>query len=96
MKPLDLLEHFDKGAGAFGFIATYEFDPQFFERRILAKRTFGYADRLVVFLAQRQLLLAPQREFGRRQGVFSTDCIAYVHVQTLWTDEAIFPAVAGS
>jgi hypothetical protein len=50
MKPLDLLEQFDKGAGAFGFIATYEFDPQFFERRILAKRTFGSADRLVVFM----------------------------------------------
>ena len=50
MKPLDLIEHFDKGAGAFGFIATYEFDPQFFERRILAKRTFGSADRLVVFM----------------------------------------------
>jgi len=50
MKPLDLLEQFDKGAGAFGFIATYEFDPQFFERRILAKRTFGSADRVVVFM----------------------------------------------
>ncbi|CAN5508915.1 hypothetical protein BH10PSE11_BH10PSE11_13790 [soil metagenome] len=50
MKPLDLLEHFDKGAGAFGFIATYEFEPQFFERRMLAKRTFGNAERLVVFM----------------------------------------------
>ena len=50
MKHLDLLEQFDKGAGAFGFIATYEFDPQFFERRILAKRTFGSADRLIVFM----------------------------------------------
>lgn len=50
MKALDLLEQFDKSAGAFGFIATYEFDPQFFERRILAKRAFGSADRLVVFM----------------------------------------------
>lgn len=50
MKPLDLLELFDRGAGIFGFVATYEFDPQFFERRILAKRTFGSADRLVVFM----------------------------------------------
>ncbi len=50
MKALDLLEEFDKGEGAFGFIATYEFDPQFFEGRVLAKRTFGNADRLVVFM----------------------------------------------
>ncbi len=50
MKPLDLLEHFDKGAAAFGLIATYEFDPQFFENRILSKRSFGSADRLVVFM----------------------------------------------
>jgi hypothetical protein len=50
MKVLDLLDQFDKGEGAFGFIATYEFDPQFFERRVLAKRTFGSADRLVVFM----------------------------------------------
>jgi hypothetical protein len=50
MKPLDLLEQFDRGTGTFGFIATYEFDPQFFEQRILAKRAFGSADRLVVFM----------------------------------------------
>lgn len=50
MKPLDLIELFDKGASAFAFIATYDFDPQFFERRILAKRTFGSADRIVVFM----------------------------------------------
>jgi hypothetical protein len=50
MKPLDLLDQLDKGAGTFGFIATYEFDPQFFERRILSKRTFGHADRIAVFM----------------------------------------------
>jgi hypothetical protein len=50
MKSLDLLEQFDKGAAEFGFVATYEFDPQFFERRILAKRTFGSAERLVIFM----------------------------------------------
>ena len=50
MKPFDLLDHFDKGAGTVGFIATYEFDPQFFERRILAKKTFGSASRVVVFM----------------------------------------------
>jgi hypothetical protein len=50
MKPLDLLEFFDKGASAFAFIATYEFDPQFFERRMLGRKTFASADRLVIFM----------------------------------------------
>jgi hypothetical protein len=50
MKPFDLLDQFDKGSGSVGFVATYEFEPQFFERRILVKRTFGSADRLVVFM----------------------------------------------
>ena len=50
MKPLDLLEFFDKGASAFAFIATYEFDPQFFEGRMLGKKSFAVADRLVIFM----------------------------------------------
>jgi hypothetical protein len=41
MKPLDLLDQFDREAGKFGFVATYEFEPQFFERRILNKKAFG-------------------------------------------------------
>jgi len=50
MKPLDLLEFFDKGSSAFAFIATYEFDPQFFERRMLGRKTFASADRLAIFM----------------------------------------------
>lgn len=50
MKPLDLLEFFDKGSSAFAFIATYEFDPQFFERRMLGRKAFASADRLVIFM----------------------------------------------
>jgi hypothetical protein len=50
MKPLDLIEFFEKGASAFAFIATYEFDPQFFERRLLGRKTFASADRLVIFM----------------------------------------------
>ena len=50
MRPLDLLELFDKGSSAFAFIATYEFDPQFFERRMLGRRTFASADRIIVFM----------------------------------------------
>ena len=37
MKPLDLLDFFDKGSSAFAFIATYEFDPQFFDFNTLQR-----------------------------------------------------------
>lgn len=50
MKPLDILDFFDKGASAYAFIATYDFEPQFFERRMLAKKTFAAADRIVIFM----------------------------------------------
>jgi hypothetical protein len=50
MKPLDILDFFDKGASTFALIATYEFDPQFFERRMLGKKTFASAERVVVFM----------------------------------------------
>jgi len=50
VKPLDLLELFDKGASAYVFIATYDFDPQFFERRMLGRKTFASADRIVIFM----------------------------------------------
>jgi hypothetical protein len=40
MKPLDPLEQFDKASSTIAFVATYEFNPQFFERRILTKRTY--------------------------------------------------------
>jgi hypothetical protein len=50
MKPLDLLEFFDKGTSTFAFIATYEFDPQFFERRMLGRKAFASAERLVIFM----------------------------------------------
>ncbi|HMK79205.1 MAG TPA: hypothetical protein VK438_06120 [Xanthobacteraceae bacterium] len=52
MKRLDVLEHLDRNAAAVGFIATYEFDPQFFERRVLTKKAFGAADRVIVFMDQ--------------------------------------------
>jgi hypothetical protein len=50
MKPIDFLDHFDKAASAVGFIATYDLNPQFLERRLLAKRAFGSAQRLVIFM----------------------------------------------
>lgn len=50
MKPLDLLAHFDSAVSAVAFIATYEFDPQFFERRLLATKCLSSADRIVIFV----------------------------------------------
>ncbi|QPF83988.1 hypothetical protein IC762_30825 [Bradyrhizobium genosp. L] len=50
MKPLDLLEFFDKCTSTFAFIATYEFDPQFFERRMLGRKAFASAERLIIFM----------------------------------------------
>src|SRR6266478_8576562 len=50
MKPIDFLDHFDKAASAVGFIATYDLNPQFLQRRLLAKRAFGSAERLVIFM----------------------------------------------
>src|SRR5258705_1757953 len=50
MKPLDILDFFDKGASTYALIATYDFDPQFFERRMLGRKTFALAERVVVFM----------------------------------------------
>src|SRR5688500_11926844 len=38
--------------GKFAYVATYEFDPIFFERCILSRRTFQSAERIVVFMDQ--------------------------------------------
>jgi HKD family nuclease len=52
MKPLDLLDQFDQASSTIAFVATYEFNAQFFERRMLTKRTYGSAERVVVFMDQ--------------------------------------------
>ena len=52
MTPLDILDVFDASAGKFAFIATYEFDPVFFERRILHRKAFGGAERILVLMDQ--------------------------------------------
>lgn len=54
MEQIDVLKNFDALSGKFAFIATYEFDPVFFERRILLRRAFGDADRIVVFMDERR------------------------------------------
>jgi len=83
IKPIDFLDHFDKAAGTIGFIATYEFNPQFFERRLLAKRGFGSAERVVVFMdrGRYQELIATGLSvsgFNRRYLVVPIDRTPYV------------------
>lgn len=46
---IDFLDFLRKARGDFAFVATYEFDPQFFERRILSSRSFEGA-KVAVFL----------------------------------------------
>jgi hypothetical protein len=50
MMPLDLLGLFDKSAGAYALVATYEFDPFFFEHRFLHTRGFASASRILVLM----------------------------------------------
>lgn len=50
MTELDILEQFDQENARFALVATYEFDPTFFERRVLRTKSFGSADRIVVFM----------------------------------------------
>jgi hypothetical protein len=50
MTPLDILETFDGTTGKIALVATYDFDPLFFERRLLRKRAFAGADRILVLM----------------------------------------------
>lgn len=50
MKPIELLEQLSAGRGRIAFIATYEFDPAFFEMRLLRNTMLETAQRIVVFM----------------------------------------------
>jgi hypothetical protein len=78
MTPLDLLDAFDATAAKIAFVATYEFDPLFFERRVLRKRGFGGAERILVLMdagRYRELLSQglPVSGFNRRYLVAPVD-----------------------
>src|SRR5262245_50495292 len=103
MKPLDLLDHFDKAACTIGFIATYDFNPQFFERRLLAKRAYGSAERIVVFMVRgryQELLNGGLSVggFNRRYLVLPLDRAPYVFHPKLYLtlSETRTEAVIGS
>ena len=80
MKPLDILDFFDKGASAYAFIATYDFEPQFFERRMLAKKTFAAADRIVIFM---WIAVATKNCFG---AVFLSQASTAATLSSRWND----------
>ena len=78
MTPLDLLETFDKTTGKIAFVATYDFDSLFFERRVLRKRAFAGAERILVLMdaGRYQELLnegLPVSGFNRRYLVAPVD-----------------------
>jgi hypothetical protein len=50
MTPLDLFEAFEGTAAKIGLVASYEFDPIFFERRVLRKTGFARADKILVLM----------------------------------------------
>lgn len=50
MKWLDAVEIFDAEPAEFVFVATYQFEPPFFERRLLSTRALAEARRIVIFL----------------------------------------------
>ncbi len=76
---LDFLKFLGEAKTKYAFVATYEFDPLFFERRILASRSFESADRIVVFMDDNRYseLLTQGRQgmqFDRRYFVIPIRC----------------------
>jgi hypothetical protein len=83
MTPLDLLESMDGTTGKIAIVATYEFDPLFFERRVMRKRGFAGAERVLVLMdagRYRHLLSngLPVSGFNRRYLVAPIDRHPYV------------------
>jgi HKD family nuclease len=83
MTPLDLLDTFEGTPAKIALVATYEFDPLFFERRVLRKRGFSGADRILVLMdaGRYQELLKeglPVSGFNRRYLVVPVDRHPYV------------------
>src|SRR5688572_19067437 len=50
MIPLDLVDQLNHSAGQFALVATYEFDPTFFERRVMRTKGFASAERVLVLV----------------------------------------------
>lgn len=46
----DLLKAFDASKGNFALVATYDFDPVYFERRILPQDGFNGAERIIILM----------------------------------------------
>ena len=97
MTPLDLLDTFEGTPAKIALVATYEFDPLFFERRVLRKRGFAGAERILVLMdaGRYQELLKeglPVSGFNRRYLV-----APIIAIRTLFTRSYIFlSATVGS
>ncbi len=54
LTPTDILKVFDRAVGEFAFVSTYDFDPKFFESRVLGTKGFGSATSIVVLMDSRR------------------------------------------
>jgi hypothetical protein len=50
MISLDLVDQLNQSSGQFALVATYEFDPTFFERRVMRTKGFASAERVLVLM----------------------------------------------
>lgn len=76
--PLEILSWINRVKGDFACVATYEFDPTFFERRILVSKGFEAASRIIVFVdhSRYQEILTQgltSTQFNRRYFVIPID-----------------------
>lgn len=76
---LDFLKFLGEAKAKYALVATYGFDPLFFEQRILPTKSFGSADRIVVFMDDgryRELLSSGRQgaQFDRRYFVVPVRC----------------------
>ncbi len=76
---LDFLKFLGEAKAKYALVATYEFDPLFFEQRILPTKSFSSADRILVFMDEGRYgeLLASGRQgaqFDRRYFVVPIRC----------------------
>ena len=66
MKYVDVLSLFDGNPAHIAFLATYQFDPDFFERRLLRCSTLQKARRIVVFVDRSEWLALLRRDTPAR------------------------------
>ena len=66
MKYVDYLTLLDGAPAQIAFLSTFDFDPDFFERRVLRSETLSKARRIVVFMDARQWQELLRRDVSAR------------------------------